>query len=74
MAALYSGFVLVSGGVIVDIAIKMALLTLIIVAVNAAWLFAGSVLTRFFRDSRSNRAINVAFAVLLVASVLFAFV
>lgn len=73
MAALYSGFVLVPGRVGTDVAAKMAMLTLVIVAVNVAWLLAGAGLTRFFRDPRSNRLINVAFAVLLVASVALAF-
>jgi threonine/homoserine/homoserine lactone efflux protein len=73
MAALYSGFALVHGRLAVDIAVKMAVLTLIIAAVNVAWLLAGAALTRFFRDPRSNRIINVAFAVLLVASVALAF-
>lgn len=72
MAALYSGFVLVHGRLALDIAVKMIVLTLIIVAVNVAWLLAGAVLTRFFREPRTNRAINVAFAVLLVASVALA--
>jgi threonine/homoserine/homoserine lactone efflux protein len=36
-------------------------------------LLTGAALTRFFRDPRSNRIINVAFAVLLVASVALAF-
>lgn len=74
MAALYSGFVLVPDRLGADIAVKMSVLTVIIVAVNVAWLLAGAGLTRFFRDPRSNRLINVAFAVLLVASVVLAFV
>jgi threonine/homoserine/homoserine lactone efflux protein len=74
MAALYSGFVLVPGRMAADVAVKMAVLTLIIVTVNVGWLLAGAGLTRFFRDPRSNRLINVAFAVLLVASVVLAFV
>lgn len=73
MAALYSGFVLVPGRMGADIAVKMTVLTLIIVAVNVAWLLAGAGLTRFFREPRSNRLINVAFAVLLVGSVALAF-
>ena len=73
MAALYSGFVLVSGRLAIDIATKMAVLTLIITAVNVAWLLAGAMLTRFFREPRTNRVINVAFAALLVASVVLAF-
>jgi threonine/homoserine/homoserine lactone efflux protein len=74
MAALYSGFVLVPDRLGADVAVKMAVLTPIIVAVNVAWLLAGAGLTRFFRDPRSNRLINVAFAVLLVASVVLAFI
>jgi threonine/homoserine/homoserine lactone efflux protein len=73
MAALYSGFVLVPDRLAFDVAAKMAVLTVIIAAVNVAWLLAGAGLTRFFRDPRSNRAINLAFAVLLVASVALAF-
>jgi len=52
-----------------DAALKIAVLLAIIVAVNAAWLFAGAALTRFFRDPRTNRIVNVTFAVLLLASV-----
>lgn len=72
MAALFSGFVLVRERVALDITVKMAVLVLIITAVNVAWLLAGAALTRLFRDPRANRAINVTFAVLLVASVAFA--
>jgi threonine/homoserine/homoserine lactone efflux protein len=72
MAALFSSFVLVHERLALDVAAKMAVLVLIITAVNVAWLLAGAALTRFFRDPRTNRAINVAFAVLLVASVALA--
>jgi threonine/homoserine/homoserine lactone efflux protein len=72
MAALFSGFVLVQERLALDIATKMAVLVLIITAVNVAWLLAGAALTRFFREPRTNRIINVTFAVLLVASVVFA--
>ena len=73
MAALYSGFVLLPDRLGADIAAKMVVLTLIMVAVNVGWLLAGAGLTRYFRDPRSNRLINVIFAVLLVASVVLAF-
>lgn len=72
MAALFSGFVLVRERVELDAAAKVIVLVAIITAVSVAWLFAGAALTRFFREPRSNRAINVTFAVLLVASVAFA--
>ena len=72
MAALFSGFVLMHERLAFDIAAKIGVLVVIITAVNVAWLLAGAALTRFFREPRTNRAINVAFAVLLVASVAFA--
>ena len=69
MAALFSGFVLIRDRLALDAAAKIVVLVAIITAVNLAWLFAGAALTRFFHDPRTNRAINLAFAVLLVASV-----
>ena len=69
MAALYSGFALVTGNLAVDMTLKLVVLTAVIAAVNVAWLLAGAALTRSFRDPRSNRVINVAFAVALLASV-----
>jgi len=74
MAALFSGFVLLRGQVALDAAAKIAVLTLVIVAVNLAWVWAGAAMTRWFRDPLANRAINIAFAVLLVASVALALV
>ncbi|HYB10294.1 MAG TPA: LysE family transporter [Alphaproteobacteria bacterium] len=71
MAALFSGFVLVGRRPELDAALKIAVLVAIIAAVNLAWLFAGATLTGFFRDRRINRAINVVFAVLLIASLAF---
>jgi threonine/homoserine/homoserine lactone efflux protein len=72
MAALFSGFVLVRERLALDVGAKVIVLTAIITAVNLAWLIAGAAFTRFFREPRTNRIINVAFAVLLVASVAFA--
>jgi threonine/homoserine/homoserine lactone efflux protein len=74
MAALYSGFTLLPDRLGADVALKLVVLTLVIAAVNVAWLLAGAALTRFFRDPSTNRIINVAFAVSLVASVALAFV
>ena len=72
MAALFSGFVLIRERIELDVAAKVIVLAAIITAVNLAWLIAGAGLTRYFREPRTNRVINVAFAVLLVASVAFA--
>jgi threonine/homoserine/homoserine lactone efflux protein len=69
MAALFSGFVLVRERLAFDIAAKFIVLAAIIVSVNLAWLTVGAALTRFFRDPKTNRVINVTFAVLLIASV-----
>jgi threonine/homoserine/homoserine lactone efflux protein len=74
MAALYSGFTLLPDRLAVDVTLKLVVLTVVIAAVNVAWLIAGAALTRFFRDPRTNRIINVAFALSLVASVALAFV
>jgi threonine/homoserine/homoserine lactone efflux protein len=73
MAALFSGFVLLRGQAALDAAAKTAVLTLVILAVNLAWVWAGAAMTRWFRNPRTSRAINIAFAVLLVASVAIAF-
>ena len=72
MAALFSGFVLVHERPEVDTALKTAILLAIIIVVDIAWLFVGAALTRAFRQPGLNRAINVSFAVLLVASVALA--
>lgn len=69
MAALFSGFVLLRERMALDAGLKIALLTAVIVTVNVVWLLAGAMMTRFFRDPRTNRVINVAFAGLLLASV-----
>ena len=72
MAALFSGFVLVGERRELDAMLKIIVLVAIILAVNIAWLSAGAWLTRLFREPRTNRAINVTFALLLVAAVVFA--
>ena len=72
MAALFSGFVLLPGRVMADGAAKMAVLLGVMIIVHGAWLVAGSALTRCFRDPGTNRFVNVAFAVLLIASVALA--
>jgi threonine/homoserine/homoserine lactone efflux protein len=72
MAALFSGFVLLRERLALDAGLKIAVLTAVIVAVNLLWLAAGAAMTRLFREPRSNRIVNVAFAILLLASVALA--
>jgi threonine/homoserine/homoserine lactone efflux protein len=67
MAALFAGFALLDDARL-DAAAKIGVLTAVIAAVNIAWLLAGSALTRFFRNPRTNRIINIVFAVLLILS------
>ena len=72
MAALFSGFVLVHEHLPLDITLKIGVLTLLIVVINVVWLISGAMLTRFFRDPRTNRIVNVAFAIALLVSVVVA--
>lgn len=73
MAALFSGFTLTRGAAVYDAAFKMLLVVGIMAAGNLLWLLLGAVLTNAFRDARTNRAINIVFALSLLASVAFAF-
>jgi threonine/homoserine/homoserine lactone efflux protein len=73
MAALYSGFTLVANDPVADAVAKTGVLAPMIVAVDVVWLLVGSALTRASQRPAVHRAINVAFAVLLVASVALTF-
>lgn len=68
MAALASGFVLAPDAA-TDTAAKAILLLVIMIAGDLAWLFAGSALARAMRRPAWSRAINIAFALALLASV-----
>ena len=72
MAALFSGFVLIRERIVLDAATKIIILALIMAAVDLVWLFAGAALTHAFRAPHLSRIINLAFAFLLVASLLLA--
>lgn len=69
MAALYSGFVLVRDRPIADVAAKTIILVVVMIILDCIWLLVGSALTRAFRQPIMGRAINIAFAILLIASV-----
>ena len=72
MAAMFSSFILVAADQFADGLLKAAVLMTLIILVNVGWLFAGAGLTRFYRDERMSRAINVTFAILLIVSVVVA--
>ncbi len=69
MAALFSGFVLLRDRPLADATAKMVILVAVMLVVDWLWLLAGSALTRAVRRPALGRAINIGFAVLLIASV-----
>ena len=69
MAALFSGFILIRERIALDVALKFGVLLIIILAVDIAWLTAGTAMTAMFKDPRTNRIVNISFAILLIASV-----
>ena len=68
MAALSSGFVLAAAP-ISDALLKAGILLAVMIVVDLAWLLAGSALARTMRNPGWSRAINIMFAVALLASV-----
>ncbi len=73
MAALFSGFVLVVNDPLLDALTKAALTTLTILFVNSCWLLTGSLLTPFLTNPKTNRIINISFAILLILSMIGVF-
>lgn len=69
MAALSSSFTLVPGTLWSDAIAKMILVAATIIPVNIAWSLLGVTMTRWLRDPRAARAINIVFAIALLASV-----
>lgn len=53
---------------------KAALLALMVVLIHLGWLLAGASLARVLRDPLASRIVNVALAVILVATSILAFV
>jgi threonine/homoserine/homoserine lactone efflux protein len=58
-----------AGGAAADAASKIAVLSVMIVLINATWLVAGVLLTPLLRDPRRSRIVNVSLAALLVAAI-----
>lgn len=74
IGAVYSGHVIVPGDLLIDTIVKVGALTMVIVAVNTAWLYFGSAVAGLLRDPRASRITNITLAVLLVASVALALI
>jgi len=70
IGAVYSGFDLLAGATLPNALSKLAVLSGVIVAVNLTWLVLGASISSLFRSARWSRVINVAFAVMLVLSVM----
>ena len=68
MAALASGFALATDEM-TDAAAKATVLLFVMILVDLAWLLAGSALARVMRNPGWSRAINIVFALALLASV-----
>jgi threonine/homoserine/homoserine lactone efflux protein len=72
IGAVYTGATVLPGEIFFDAAVKIAALLAVMVTVNTAWLFFGSMLSKVLHDPRASRIANITFAVLLVASVALA--
>jgi len=68
MAALSSGFMLAAAPLAYAL-LKGSILLAVMIVVDLAWLIAWSALARTMRNPSWSRAINIAFAVALLASV-----
>ena len=69
IGAVYSTHPVVPGDPVLDAVAKIAALAPVIVLVNVTWLAFGSLFSRWLSHPVLGRAVNVIFAVLLVASV-----
>ncbi|OWJ66461.1 LysE family translocator [Inquilinus limosus] len=67
IAAIFAGTTVIAGDSGLDAAVKIALLSLMIVLIHLAWLLAGVSLSRWLRDPVVARIINLAMAAALVA-------
>ncbi|MCG6858592.1 MAG: LysE family translocator [Salaquimonas sp.] len=72
IGAVYSGNVLVTGDILSDAGLKIAVLAAMILTINSTWLVFGSLISRFLHDPRYSRIANITFALLLLVSVAFA--
>ena len=74
IGAVYAGHTVVAGDLATDAVVKVAALCLVIVLVNSTWLVFGSMIAALLHDPRKARLTNIAFALLLVASVALALI
>ena len=68
IAAVFTASTLVAGSSALNAALKVAVLSIMIIAIHLAWVFAGASLSRFLRDPVISRIANITFAVVLAAT------
>lgn len=73
IAAVYAGGALGLPSAGAGVLIRLLVLSLMIVIIHLLWLLAGTTLSGLFRNPVSSRIINLAFAALLVATVVAPF-
>ncbi|MDK4717057.1 LysE family translocator [Rhizobium sp. CNPSo 4039] len=72
IAAVFAGVSLFQDRRLLDATVKIALLTVMIVAIHMVWLLLGASLSRFLRDPKISRIFNFSLAILLVAATIVA--
>lgn len=74
IGAVYSSVTVIADAPIQDAAIKLIVLSTVILTVNSTWLVLGAGLSRLLRHPTAGRVANIVFAILLVGSVLLAYI
>ncbi|MBB3288657.1 MULTISPECIES: LysE family translocator [Rhizobium] len=72
IAAVFAGVSLFHDQRLLDAAVKIVLLTGMIVAIHMVWLLVGASLSRFLQNPRTSRIVNISLAVLLVVATIVA--
>lgn len=71
-ATLFAGFVVLPDNIAGDALVKGIVLMILLTMIDVGWLLAGNALRPLFHDPKISRRINIAFAILLIASVALA--
>lgn len=72
IAAVFAGVSLFQDQRLLDAAVKIALLTGMIVVIHMVWLLVGASLSRFLQNPSVSRIVNVSLAILLIAATVVA--
>lgn len=72
IAAVFAGVSLFQDQRLLDAAAKIALLTVMIVAIHMVWLLLGASLSRFLQNPRVSRIVNILLAILLIVATVVA--